>query len=53
MPAPVQDGLDQLAAEFGAVDLLRVVAELVDERGSQAAWRAGTQARLTWTRCGC
>src|SRR2546423_12295654 len=41
VPAPVQDGLNQLTAEFGAVDLLRMVAELVDERGPQAAWRAG------------
>ena len=41
MPAPVQDGLNQLTAEFGAVDLLWVVAELVDERGPQAAWCAG------------
>lgn len=39
MPAPIQDGLNQLTAEFGAVDLLWVVAELVDERGPQAAWR--------------
>src|SRR5207237_10892375 len=41
MPAPVQDGLNQLTAEYGAVDLLGVVAELVDERSPEAAWRAG------------
>src|SRR5262249_23950886 len=28
VPTPVQDGLNQLTADFGAVDLLRIVAEL-------------------------